>query len=240
MGILSADLKNNMSQKNAWEREYKDPSLVSRTFEPTKDAKDFARFLRKHAALEGARVLDMGSGIGKNAHFFAEREASVTGVEISETAIALAKKRAKQTGVFVEYIQGDIGKILPFHNGLFDAAFDILSSNSLSERERATYLSETHRILKQGGYFLIKALAKDGDKNARTLLSKYPGKEKDTYTIPKTSIVERIFSEADLRTLYKPYFDIVSLKKTSHYPRIGGRLYKRNYFVVILQNLANT
>ncbi len=227
-----------MSQKNRWELEYQDPKLVATSFEPTKDAKDFARFLKKKCGtVEDMRVLDLGSGIGKNAHFFAERGANVTGIEISDSAREIAEKQAKDTDVTVIYKKGNIGAPLPFPDKTFDAILDVLSSNSLSEEERVTYLKESARVLKSGGHMLVKALCKDGDKNAKELLKKFPGKEKDTYTLPQTGIMERVFSESDLRALYSTYFTIISLKKTSHYPRVSGRLYKRNYFVLMLQKL---
>jgi len=224
-----------MAQKNRWEREYQSPKLIAKSFEPTKDAKDFARLLKKQGLFEGAHILDLGSGIGKNAHFFAERGTHVSGIEISDSAREIAEKRARETSVPVEYRAGNIGVPLPFPDKTFDAILDVLSSNSLSEEERATYLKESARVLKPGGHMLVKALAKDGDKNAKELLKKFPGTEKDTYTLPQTGVTERVFSESDLRALYSTYFTIISLKKTSHYPRIGDRIYKRNYFVLVLQ-----
>lgn len=224
-----------MVQKNRWELEYQEPKLVAKSFEPTKDAKDFARFLKKKGLLTGAHILDLGSGIGKNAHFFAERGAEVVGIEISDTALATARARGKVTGVSVIYQKGNIGVALPFPNDSFDVVLDVLSSNSLSEKERGVYLAETMRVLKPNSYMFVKALAKDGDKNAKELLKKFPGPEKDTYVLPQTGITERVFSESDICALYGTHFDIISLKKTSHYPRVAGRLYKRKYFVLILR-----
>ena len=185
---------------------------MAKSFEPTKDAKDFARFLKRSAEhSRGFRYLTSGSGIGKNAHFFAERDAFVTGIEISDTLLS-PRVRAKKTDVRVLYQKGNIGAALPFPDNSFDAILDVLSSNSLSEEERAVYIRESSRVLKSSGYMLVKALAKDGDKNARVLLQKFPAQEKDAYTLPQTGITERVFSEIDLRTLYDAHFTIVSLK----------------------------
>ncbi|MEK7134365.1 MAG: class I SAM-dependent methyltransferase [Patescibacteria group bacterium] len=226
-----------MTQQRTWDREYKNLSLVSGSFEPTKDAKDFAHFLKKErGTLAGLQILDLGSGIGKNAHFFAERGAFVTGIEMSDTALAVARTRVKETDTHALYQKGNIGAPLPFPDNSFDAVLDVLSSNSLSEKERGIYLKETARVLKPCGYMLVKALSKDGDKNAKKLLKKFPGAEKDTCVLPETGITERIFSEADIRALYGKIFTVVSLKKTSHYPRVLGRIYKRNYAILVLQN----
>lgn len=223
-------------QEKKWDIEYQKQNLISGTFEPAKDAKDFARFLRKErGTLSGLRLLDLGSGIGKNAHFFAERGADVIGIEISDTALTAARERAKETDTPGTYQKGNIGNTFPFANNSFDAILDVLSSNSLSEKERETYLKESARVLKQGGFMLVKALAKDGDKNAQALLKKFPGPEHDTYALPETGIIERVFAEKDIRTLYGKYFSIISLKKTAHYPRVSGRLYKRNYWVLVLR-----
>jgi len=227
-------------QEKKWDTEYQKQNLISGTFEPTKDAKDFARFLKKErGALSGLRALDLGSGNGKNSHFFAQRGAEVVGIEMSDTALMSARKHADETNIFVTYQKGDIGSTLPFPDNSFDVVLDVLSSNSLTAKERAIYLKETARVLKPGGFMLVKALAKDGDKNAQALLKKFPGSEHDTYILPHTGIAERVFSEKDIRALYSKCFSVISLKKTSHYPRVSGRLYKRNYFVLTLRPLAS-
>jgi SAM-dependent methyltransferase len=226
-----------LSQYKVWEKEYRNPKLISNSDEPQIDFKHFIKWVRKtqHVNLEGLRVLDLGSGTGKNSLFLAERGSIVTGVELSKTAVRIAKDRAKQRDLEVNFIEGDIGSKLPFAKGSFDLLLDVVSSNSLTETERANYLSEINRVLKPGGFMFVKALCKDGDKNAENLMTKFPGKEKDMYIMPETGIVERIFSKEDLQKLYSKNFEILNLERKSSYTQFQGKPYKRFFWMVYLK-----
>lgn len=229
-----------MPQKKIWEREYRNPRLVSGASAPSQDIKNFARFLRRKKGMifEEARVLDLGSGVGKHAEFFAEQGAVVTGFEIAENAFKEAVRRSSEAGLLIEYRRHDIGTQYPILDRSIDIAFDVMSTNSLSEVEREVHLKETVRALKDGGWFFVKCLAKDGDRNAQTLLKEHPGKEKDTYIIPQWGLTERVFSKIDLENLYSRYFRIEMLERKTNYPQFDGRIYKRNYWIVYLQKVA--
>ncbi len=226
-----------MAQKDTWEKEYRTPQLLALGDEPQKDVRRFLKFLRRKekVPLDGLRVLDLGSGTGKNAQYLAELGNTVIGLEISETAVALARKRAGEDRVHVDYRVFDIGSPLPFADGSFDLVLDVMTSNSLNERERTTYLTETARVLRQGGHFFVRTLCKDGDKNAQTLLKTNPGPEHDTYILPGMNLVERIFTEKDFRSLYEPHFSIMDLSKKTNYVRMNDRNYKRNYWLAVMR-----
>jgi SAM-dependent methyltransferase len=240
-------------QKDVWEKEYKKPKLVTGSDKPQTSVKDFLRWLRKERGIpiEGLRVLDLGCGNGKNANHIASLDNGnhVMGMDISETALGIAKE---ETGKLlasgeilpdqIAYIRQSIGEHFPFPNATFDLAFDVTSSNSLNEKERAVYLSETFRTLKTGGFFFVRALCKDADQNAKTLLKTNPGPEKDTYIMPGFGLTERVFSREDFIETYsgntetnKNHFKILHLEKETHYSKFDGRLYKRNFWIAYLQ-----
>jgi ubiquinone/menaquinone biosynthesis C-methylase UbiE len=151
-----------MSQETVWDAEYKNPKLVSGTLEPQLDFKHFIKYWRKTTKqdLEGAKVLDLGSGIGKHALFLAERGASVEGLEISDTAIKKAKAVTQERGYesLVTYRKQSVGVAYPFPDGHFDLVIDVLTSNSLRVGERAVYIQESARVLKLGGWMFVKIL----------------------------------------------------------------------------------
>jgi SAM-dependent methyltransferase len=263
-------------QKNIWEKEYKNPKLVTGGNEPQTSVKDFLRWLRRESggvkdgqklglALENLRVLDLGCGSGKNANYIASLDSGnhVVGVDISETALTQARAardkliaEGKLNKGQVEYAHANIGEPLKFSDSSldssggkssssssFDLALDVTSSNSLSESERTVYLAEVHRLLKPGGWFFIRALCKDGDKNAQSLLKLHPGTEKDTYIMPEMGLNERVFSKKDFIETYSPQhphsplFEIVNLEKETHYSQFAGRSYKRNFWVAYERKL---
>ncbi len=180
-------------QEHIWEKEYQDPTLVTLSNVPAKCIKDFVRFLRKveKVELDKQNILDLGCGNGKNSNYIAEQgiHNKITGIEISETAL----KHARELIPSGNFIKQSIGMPLDFSDSSFSIILDVTSSNSLNESERAIYLKEITRLLKPSGYLFVRALCKDGDKNAQNLLASNPGKEKDTYIMPGLGLTERIF-----------------------------------------------
>jgi len=228
-----------MPQKDTWEREYNKPQLIKISHEPRADLKDYVRFLKKSEGIlvENLRILDLGSGNGKNANYLAGLGNKVVGIEISTKAIEMAREQANKLGVAVDYIEGDIGGEYPFEDSVFDLVIDIMASNSLDEKGREVYLKEVSRVLKSGGYFFVRGLCKDGDKNAKNLLKLSPGKEYDTYINKGMGLVERVFSEQDFRDLYSQHFDIQELAKKTNYAEFNGQPYKRNYWLAYMKKI---
>jgi SAM-dependent methyltransferase len=226
-----------VAQYDVWEKEYRNPKLISNSDEPQLDFKHFIKWLRKaqHASLEGLRVLDLGSGTGKNSLFLAERGSISTGIELSKTAVKIAKDRAKQKQLQATFLQGDIGQKFPFPNESFDLILDVVSSNSLTNQERANYVKEINRTLVSGGYMYVKALCKDGDKNAQNLIDKFPGAEANTYIMPGTNLTEQVFSKEAIEQLYSKYFQILKLERKQSYTQFEGKPYKRFFWLLYLQ-----
>ncbi len=226
-----------MPQTNAWEKEYKNSQLLHFHPEPQKDTLRFLKYLKKEHdfRLDGKTVLDLGSGTGRNANHMASLGAAATGIEISPTAILIAEEAAREKGVRVKYIRQSMGESYPFPDASFDLIIDVVSSNSLTEKERGTYLEEASRVLKPGGFMFVKALALDGDKNAKTLLQDSPGPEKDTYIMKELGLTERVFRREDLLSLYGKYFTVLDLEKKESYPCMNGKSYKRQFWLLALQ-----
>lgn len=165
-------------QDVVWEREYRNPLLVTKKEEPQKDTLRFLKWIRRsrEVALDHLVVLDLGCGTGRNSNYMAELDNTVTGYEISRTALELAKERAKKLGVYVDYHLLSMGVSYPLPDNSQDVILDVTSSNSLNEKEREVYLAETHRVLKTGGHLFVKTLCKDGDVNAKNLIKMNRGR----------------------------------------------------------------
>ncbi len=228
-----------MSQELVWEKEYRNPQLLTKGDKPQKDVLRFFKFLKKEAGLvlENLDVLDLGSGTGRNANYLAQLGNRVVGMETAPTALALAKTRAQEKGLAVDYLLRDIGAKYPFSDSFFDLALDITSSNSLNEEERKIYLNEVNRVLKTGGYFFVKTLCKEGDRNAKILLKKSPTEEKDIYFNQALGLRERVFAREDLIKLYSQHFQILRLLKKTSYTRFKNQSYKRNFWLAYLKKV---
>jgi SAM-dependent methyltransferase len=103
----------------------------------------------------GARVLDLCCGQGRHAVELARRGFCVTGFDLSEYLLGLARERATEAGVDAEFVRGDMRE-LPWENE-FDAvvllftAFGYLETDE--EDERA--LQAIRVALRPGGVLLI-------------------------------------------------------------------------------------
>ena len=224
-------------QGNTWDKEYKNPKLVTKNDGPQADTLRFLKFLKKEQKfrVEDRVILDLGCGTGRNANYLADLGNKVIGIEISRTALSLAKTRALEMGVSVDYRLGDIGEKYDIPENSVDVVLDITSSNSLNEKGREIYLSEIARVLKKDGYFFVRALCKDGNQNVKNLLKQNPGREYDTYILKDIGLTERVFSREDFTKMYSKYFKILSLEKKTGYTTMNDRIYKRDYFLAYMQ-----
>ncbi len=224
-------------QGNAWDREYRNPLLVTKNDGPQKDTLRFLKYLKKveKYRVEEKNILDLGCGTGRNSNYLADLYNKVIGIEISKTALDIAKTRAHNMGVSVDYRLGDIGEKYDIPDNSIDIVLDITSSNSLDEKGREVYLEEVQRVMKKGGYFFVRALCKDGNQNVKNLLKMSPGKEYDTYTMKDIGLTERVFSRTDFLAMYGKYFKILNLEKKTSYTTFNNRIYKRDYWLAYMQ-----
>jgi len=224
------------NQGNIWDKEYKNPKLMTGSDKPQADVLRFLKFLKKNKKikLDNLNILDLGCGTGRNSNYLAELGNNVIGIEISKTAIYIAKESAKSIGVMVDYHLGDIGQDYKVENDWAHVILDVTSSNSLSELGREIYLKEMNRVLKSDGSIFVRALCKDGNKNVKNLLKQSPGKEYDTYIINEIGLTERVFSREDFVKTYGKYFKIIKLEKKTGYTRFNDRVYKRDYWLAYL------
>ena len=223
-------------QGNTWDREYQNPKLVTKNDGPQKDTLRFLKFLKKDQKfkVEDKVILDLGCGTGRNANYLADMGNKVIGIEISRTALSLAKARALAMGVSVDYRLGDIGEKYDIEGESVDVVLDITSSNSLNEKGRVIYWDEVARVMKKGGYFFVRALCKDSNQNVKNLLKASPGREYDTYIIKEIGLTERVFSREDFIKMYSKYFKILSLEKKTSYTTFNDRIYKRDYWLAYM------
>ena len=225
-----------MGNRTAWNEEYKKPKLITKSEKPPRDFLKFLQWIKRNKHLDlyaGLTALDLGCGIGRNAYYLARVYGmNVYAWDFSHEAIETAKKYFSHE--HVRYEERDISQPFPLDDESIDLMLDITSSNSLSEAERKRFIEESHRVLRRGGYLYLRTLAKEGDKNAKNLIARFPSGEKDGYIHPVLGVRERVFSGPDIRALYEPQFRIVRMVRKTAYQRFGNQSYKRNYWNVYL------
>lgn len=112
-------------------------------------ARDFERRAR---ALNGLTVLDVGSGSGGISIALSKFGAKVTGIEIEEELVAIAREEAKTEGSSAEFILYE-GTVMPFPNDSFDAAISVSVIEHVDDPVK--YFSEILRVLKSDGVLYL-------------------------------------------------------------------------------------
>ncbi|HET7116592.1 MAG TPA: class I SAM-dependent methyltransferase [Hanamia sp.] len=123
-------------------------------FEPSYSAiltKDF--FVEK--ALKN--ILIPGIGYGRNARIFRDNGMAVTGIEISKTAIALARKHY---GTDMTIYHGSVTD-MPFDNNRYDGIFCYALIHLLDSNEREKLIRDCYNQLADNGYMVFAAISKE-------------------------------------------------------------------------------
>lgn len=122
-------------------------------FAPADAAVSTANEFQKRGLQE---ILIPGFGYGRNAKPFIDIGLRVTGIEISKTAIELAKKHY---GDHLRVYHGGVGE-MPFDRKLYDGIFCYALIHLLDMDERARLVDCCYRQLRPGGYMVFVALSK--------------------------------------------------------------------------------
>ena len=111
----------------------------------------------------GLRLLDVGSGLGGPARYFAaEHGCRVTGIDLTEEFVRVAGSLTKRTKLdgLVEFQQGSALE-LPFARDTFDRAYMIHVGMNIADK--AGIFREVRRVLKPEGLFTIFDMMRTGD-----------------------------------------------------------------------------
>ncbi len=104
-------------------------------------------------------ILDIGCGTGRHAVELARRGYAVTGIDLSESMLAVAKEKAAKAGVIIDFRRCD-ARAMPFA-GEFDAAIMLCEGAfPLMETDAMNFqiLQNAAKALKPGGTFIFTTL----------------------------------------------------------------------------------
>ena len=163
--------------------------------------KSWAKLVSNNTAL-GSNVLEVAPGPGYLSVELAKLgNYNITGLDISKTFVQIAKKKAEEAGVKVDFRQGDAAE-MPFPDGTFD--FAICTSAFKNFPEPITVLNEIFRVLKANGKAVIVDLNKDVPKEK---LSEFVGYMKlnlfDSYFTKQTfkSLAKSAYTKTEIQDL---------------------------------------
>ena len=149
-------------------------------------------------SFKGQRLLEVGCGIGTDLVRFARGGARVTGVDLAQTAIDLARKNFELHAVTPEELRVANGEALPYGND----SFDVVYAHGVIQytADPAQLIRECHRVLKPGGTAIFMVYNRVSWLNALSKVMKVALEHEDAPVLKK-------FSIGEFRELLKPFKD---------------------------------
>jgi SAM-dependent methyltransferase len=104
------------------------------------------------AATSGLKVLEIGCGLGTDGAQFAQAGADYTGIDLTEAAIDLARRRFAMSGLKGDFRVSDAEKL-----DFADESFDLVYSHGVLHHtpDIEAAIGEVYRVLKPGGRAVI-------------------------------------------------------------------------------------
>ncbi|MBI5541008.1 MAG: methyltransferase domain-containing protein [Bacteroidia bacterium] len=156
-----------------WESSFKDKQEMW-GWDPADSAIETLELFKKYGL---HKILIPGFGYGRNAKIFTDNGFKVTGIEISETAISLAKKHFKDS---INVFHGSVSS-MPFDKELYDGIFSYALIHLLSAKERRKMINDCYNQLKPNGYMVFVSISKtdfrygQGNEISKDTFEAWPG-----------------------------------------------------------------
>jgi SAM-dependent methyltransferase len=158
------------------------------------------------------RAIDLGCGAGNYAIWLAGQGFDVTGVDSSQTAIRIAREKAKKAGAKCTFIVADLLGDLHEIEGKFDFGYDWELLHHVMPEDRDTYAKNVYSLLNSGATYFSVCFSEEDPQ--------FGGTGKIRVTPIRTVLY--FSSESEIRELFTPYFTIRELKTVTVPGKFGS------------------
>jgi len=126
-------------------------------FKPLHDINPLrTNYIDRHATLAGKKVLDVGCGGGILSEAMAQRGAEVTGIDMGEAPLNVARLHALETGVSINYRQVPVEQLAEEMPG----TFDVVTCLEMLEHvpDPLSIIKACYRLVKPGGMVFFSTI----------------------------------------------------------------------------------
>ena len=152
--------------------------------------------------VQPCRAVDFGCGAGNYAVYLAGKGFDVTGIDLSPTAIDIARQHANEKGVTCTFVAADVLGDLDEVRGPFGLAYDWELLHHLFPNQRETYVQNVAGKVSSGGHYLSVCFSERDPQ--------FGGSGKYRETPVGTTLY--FSSEDELSALFGQHFRIVDLR----------------------------
>lgn len=200
----------------------------------------YLRARYKDFELAQLKFLEIGCGGGVNLAWLAHKGVSVSGIDISQEALALCEKRLRHGGVSWNDLLHASAEELPFEENIFSGVVESCVIQHIPTEKITQTFNEIYRVLKVGGVFIGHMLDRDSSAFSRTPSSSgdvlFQDDSKPRFYLTNIGHAH-FFSEEELRLYLKDFSEIDISKTTCFLPkeeaqRRGYSEYKQSFWSV--------
>jgi SAM-dependent methyltransferase len=163
---------------------------------------DILQSLIQSRTIIPCKAIELGCGTGNYVMYLTQQGFEVMGVDISNTAIEIAKKSASEKGVKCKFIAADVLGDMPEIRETYDFAYDWELLHHIFPEDREKYVRNVHRILKPGCRYLSVCFSETSPQ--------FRGKGK--YRKTPINTILYFSSENEMKSLFELFFEIEELK----------------------------
>ncbi len=136
-----------------WDQYYRGYPLEELGWELGRPRQLLVEFNEKGLLPKGT-ALDTCCGAGTNTVYLAKKGFEVTAIDISQTAIKIAKEKTKQANASINFsLQSFVD--LAFADEKFDFVFDMGCFHHVHSDDRSRFIEGIHRVLKKSGVYML-------------------------------------------------------------------------------------
>ncbi|MGE6556702.1 class I SAM-dependent methyltransferase [Exiguobacterium artemiae] len=149
------------------------------------------------------RVLELGSGPGRNALYLAENGSQVDAVDLAQTSVDWANERARERQLDISFRQGNLFE-LPFEQGAYDFVYDSGCFHHIAPHRRHDYIRVVSDALRPGGCFALTCFVEGGQ---------YGGSDMTDWDVYRQRSLNGGlgFTEEKLRSIFEP-FEVLDIR----------------------------
>jgi ubiquinone/menaquinone biosynthesis C-methylase UbiE len=177
------------SNYREWDEYYQKYPLDELGWELGKPRPLLVEYVKKGLVKKG-KALDLCCGAGTNTVYMAKKDFDVVAIDISPTAIKIAKKKAQQGRVSIDFLMESFTD-LSFEDEAFNFVFDMGCFHHVEVQDRAKFIKGVFRVLKKEGIYMLTCFS---DRNG---------------------LAWNHFSRQQIIDLFSGYFEIATLRHVS-------------------------
>lgn len=149
------------------------------------------------------RVLELGSGPGRNALYLAERGSQVDAIDLAQSSIDWANERANERQLDVRFRQGNLFE-LSIEDGSYDFVYDSGCFHHIAPHRRHDYIRVVTDALRPGGCFALTCFVEGGQ---------YGGSDMTDWDVYRQRSLQGGlgFTEDKLRSIFDT-FDVLEIR----------------------------